>query len=194
MLSTLYIVRHATPDLTQAVDYKIPPGPDLTAIGREQAREAGLYLANCAVERVYTSPLQRAYQTAGAIAAQTRLLQIVDDRLAEHRGDETRDDVKKRVAAFLHDVIHDDARVVACASHGSPVRMMLETLAPKIDLKPFETQVGNPSVPAGIWRASKVEGGWLLDYVFEPSQLPWDNRKDNRPLIEKIGHAIRRLL
>jgi broad specificity phosphatase PhoE len=194
MLTTLYIIRHATPDREAKIAYDVPPGPDLTEIGRAQAREAALYLSNCRLERIYTSPLQRALQTAGIVAAHCGMLQMVDDRLAEHRHGEAREDVAKRVANFIDSLDDTAASVVAFASHGSPIRASLLHLDPKIDLGKYETTVGNPTVPAGIWRATRVPSGWELEYVFEPTVGDWDRRKDNRPLTERIGEFVRRLL
>ncbi|HYN90102.1 MAG TPA: phosphoglycerate mutase family protein, partial [Ardenticatenaceae bacterium] len=62
---TVFMVRHATPDWNRRdIRYDIPPGPDLTAKGREEAYQAGLYLKPYRIDVIYASPMARATQTA----------------------------------------------------------------------------------------------------------------------------------
>ena len=178
MITTLHIVRHATPDRNSTLNYKVPPGPGLTDVGQKQAHVAALYLANCDLQHVVVSPLLRALQTGSQIALHNKVMYTIDDRLAEHRDDESRDDVARRIRQCLDSLDHLEFERVAVTSHGSPIRAMLVHLSDGlIDLAPYETAVGNPSVPAGIWCATRCGPRWSLEYVFEPNIGDWDRRK-----------------
>ncbi len=59
------------------------PGVALTERGKEQAKEAGAFLATQRIDVIYCSPLQRTQQTAQAIAQATGAQIITDDRLRE---------------------------------------------------------------------------------------------------------------
>jgi broad specificity phosphatase PhoE len=75
-VTLVYLVQHA--------DKQRSPGdPGLTQHGREQATRTGRWLAGQDITALWTSPLRRAQQTAGHIAAATRLTAHRDARLAE---------------------------------------------------------------------------------------------------------------
>ncbi|MFA6039315.1 MAG: class I tRNA ligase family protein [Candidatus Peribacteraceae bacterium] len=59
------------------------PGTDLTAAGKKQAKEAGLFLKEQDVAVIYCSPLARTRQTAKIIAKATGAPIVVDERLKE---------------------------------------------------------------------------------------------------------------
>jgi len=61
----------------------VAPGVELTKRGEEQAAEAGSFLAERTVDVIYASPMQRAQQTAAAIAKATGATIITDERLME---------------------------------------------------------------------------------------------------------------
>lgn len=56
---------------------------ELSAVGRDQARAAGIAIAECRPDLIRASDLQRAYATAEAIAAGTGLAIQADERLRE---------------------------------------------------------------------------------------------------------------
>ena len=71
MSTTFHLVRHGE---TDAVDHTLcgrMPGVGLNSTGREQARAAGRRLAGLRPLRIFTSPLERARETAGIIAGDT---------------------------------------------------------------------------------------------------------------------------
>jgi broad specificity phosphatase PhoE len=80
-VTDVLLVRHAQQD----VDFHTAPtgeiaDPPLTAHGRQQARLLGEALSTLKVDTVFTSPLRRARETAGAIAGQHRLeAEVLDD-------------------------------------------------------------------------------------------------------------------
>lgn len=121
----------------------------LSPLGREQAAALGRGFATAPVRRVLSSPLQRARDTAAAIAAGHELDVEIDERLIEldygrwdglplaevssadwaawrsdpefaPPGGERLSDVAARVDAFCADVLTDD--LVVAVSHVSPIK------------------------------------------------------------------------
>ena len=78
----LYLVRHAQSQGNTGDDLTTGD-PELTEVGREQARRLGERFARQRVEVIYASPLARARQTAQPIAAATGQAVRIDDGLAE---------------------------------------------------------------------------------------------------------------
>lgn len=84
MVSRLHLVRHAENRANtlrvfscRHVDYS------LTAKGVVQARQTGAYLKKTSVDRIYSSPLKRAVETAEIIADQVNLTVDVVESLTE---------------------------------------------------------------------------------------------------------------
>ena len=93
---TLFLVRHGESEMNVAntLSYKLADGP-LTANGLRQARRVAQRLANHQLDCIYTSPLQRARQTAHCIAEQSgapilviEALREIDCGILDGRGDE----------------------------------------------------------------------------------------------------------
>jgi broad specificity phosphatase PhoE len=75
--------RHALVENPRMVVYGRLPGFPLAAHGREEAEQLGKLLASAPVTVVYASPLERAVQTAKALAAPHGLEVRTDERLLE---------------------------------------------------------------------------------------------------------------
>lgn len=172
MLNEIHIVRHAAPQQGTNIPYDRVPGPPLAELGRGEARAAALYLSHCGLQKLYTSPLDRAMQTAAIIAEETGLACETVEDIREMRNDEPFERVRERMKAFLARLEADPAGAVAFVSHGSPVRAMLQLLSSdKIDLGPYNFHGGNPLPTAGIWRATRDGAAWKLELIFEPARV-----------------------
>jgi broad specificity phosphatase PhoE/ribonuclease HI len=78
------LLRHGQTELSAQRRYSGRGNPALTDVGRRQAGAAARYLAERGgIAAVYSSPLQRAYDTAAAAAKALRLDVTVDDGLIE---------------------------------------------------------------------------------------------------------------
>jgi 2,3-bisphosphoglycerate-dependent phosphoglycerate mutase len=166
-----YLVRHAEPEKGTGIRYDVPPGPPLSARGREEAQKAAAFLADKGIKRLFCSPLVRARDTAGIIGHILRLQPIPDDRLAEHRSDETFEAVIARVQAFweMHAVESDGP--LALVTHGSPIRALLTLLGNgRLDWSRYQFPDNNIVPMAGIWRVERGAGEWKLELVFAPSE------------------------
>ncbi len=71
-LATLYLVRHAETDLNAQKVFQGHLDPELSPLGREQAKRLAERLKGVKIDAFYSSDLLRAYQTASAIAAKHR--------------------------------------------------------------------------------------------------------------------------
>ena len=78
-----HLIRHGEVHNPDHVVYADLPGFVLSAKGREQARTVGRHLAGSPLERIVSSPLERARETSEFIAAATGATVEVDDRLLE---------------------------------------------------------------------------------------------------------------
>ena len=173
---TVYLIRHAQPtnlgDTT--LRYDIPPGPPLSTDGRAQAAMAADFLANHPPTIIYTSPLDRAWQTAQIIATRLGVPLAIDERLAEHRREEKAEEVAARMDAFWHERVTTAAPgCVALVSHGSPIKLMLTPLGQvwTADPERYKFDYGNIVPHAGIWRARCVSANshpcqWELALIF----------------------------
>ncbi|TRM96495.1 phosphoglycerate mutase, partial [Sulfolobus sp. F1] len=83
-MTTIVFVRHglSTSNVNKILSHDSNSYP-LTEEGVNQVKEASKELAKLKIEKIYTSPVLRAYQTALIIAETIGLLPIVDERLRE---------------------------------------------------------------------------------------------------------------
>src|SRR5213080_1706261 len=82
-MATVVGFRHGMVENPNGVIYARLPGFPLAAAGLEQAERLGKLLATAPVSAVYASPLDRAMQTARALAEPHGLDVIPDERLIE---------------------------------------------------------------------------------------------------------------
>lgn len=83
MANLIHLVRHGEVDNPKHVVYGRLPGYGLSERGLEQAQDAARYLASPPIVAVWSSPLERAIETAYEIARRHQLPVKVDDALTE---------------------------------------------------------------------------------------------------------------
>ena len=82
-MAIFYLVRHGSNDvLGKALAARLP-NVNLNAQGREEARRTAEALRNKGITRVISSPLERAYQTAGALAERIGVKVEIDEDMHE---------------------------------------------------------------------------------------------------------------
>jgi len=87
-MTIIYLVRHGKTDLIRKMLCGNLPGIPLNEEGRNQAAKTGAYLSTLPIKAIYSSPIQRALETAGIIGKATGLEVISVDFLREiHFGD-----------------------------------------------------------------------------------------------------------
>lgn len=99
MKAVVHLVRHGKVENPKGVIYGRLPGYNLSELGREQANAAARHLAGRQLRAVWASPLERAQETAAAIASPHGLEVVTDDRLIE--SDTTLEGVGRSVLALL---------------------------------------------------------------------------------------------
>jgi broad specificity phosphatase PhoE len=174
---TVYLVRHATPDLTRTdLVYYLPPGPPLTTIGEHEATELGRFLCRGGVRRIWTSPLERARRTAKLAAKACAAEVVTDVRLTEMQPGETHDDVDAR-ARPVWDVAVQTAAAQgpqALVAHGGVITALLLALgvAPTtLEQLGRRFDSGNPLPPGGAWEVTGPDatGAVTARLAFVPS-------------------------
>lgn len=83
MASLVHLIRHGEVENPQDVVYATLPGYGLSDRGRSQAAQAARHLGSQPVVAVWTSPLERAMETASVVARRFGLPIRVDEDLAE---------------------------------------------------------------------------------------------------------------
>ena len=105
LTATIHLVRHGEVENPKGVIYGRLPGYNLSERGEKQADEAGRYLSERALGAIWASPLERAQETAAAIAAFHPSLEVVTDhRLIE--SETTLEGVGKTLWALLRSPKH----------------------------------------------------------------------------------------
>ncbi len=79
----LLLIRHALPEHVENPDGE-PADPPLSELGRVQARRLTEWLAREKIDRLYTSPMARAVQTAEPLAERLNLAPEMADGVAEY--------------------------------------------------------------------------------------------------------------
>ncbi|GIU92904.1 MAG: phosphoglycerate mutase [Acidimicrobiia bacterium] len=83
MVRLVHLVRHGEVENPRHLVYASLPGFHLSELGRTQAEETASYLSSRTVAAVWSSPLERAVETAEVIARRHGLEVGVDERLGE---------------------------------------------------------------------------------------------------------------
>lgn len=83
MTTRILLIRHGRTPTTGQVLPGRAPGLHLSEVGRGQAREIAKKLSGEDIAAVYSSPLERARETAAPLAAVCRREVLVDERLTE---------------------------------------------------------------------------------------------------------------
>ncbi|MBK9178164.1 MAG: histidine phosphatase family protein [Acidimicrobiales bacterium] len=80
----LLLIRHALPIRVEHDEGGPPADPELSEVGRDQALHLAAWLRDERIDAVFSSPMQRARETAAPLAAAHGLEVVVDDELAEY--------------------------------------------------------------------------------------------------------------
>ncbi len=78
----LFLVRHAEP--VRVVNSDGPADPELTSAGNEQAERLAAWLVHDSIDRVMSSPMLRARETAAPLATRLGLEVVIEPRISEY--------------------------------------------------------------------------------------------------------------
>jgi probable phosphoglycerate mutase len=121
----LYLVRHGLPDYRDGQPADEPAGPPLSGIGRVQVGQVCRVLANRSIERIHTSPLARARDTANLIARRLHSPLVIDLDLKEWHRTEDLCKVSMRSERWLKNWLVASERCAAVVGHASPLLALL---------------------------------------------------------------------
>lgn len=86
METTIYLMRHGEVHNPKGILYGRLPGFYLSDVGEKQVHAAGRWLADKSLSTIYSSPMERAQQTANIVAGYLHQIELqVDQRLIEVR-------------------------------------------------------------------------------------------------------------
>jgi broad specificity phosphatase PhoE len=177
-MTKIYLVRHASPDLTlKDIPYDIHPGPPLSPKGEKESEALAEFLKAQGIVKLYYSPFARSARTAQIISARSEILCVEEKRLAEGRGvDEMGDKVTERMSFVFKDIARESALIgpIGLVSHGGPIALLLLALGIEQDkLSVFKKKFdgSNPLPPAGVWAAewNEEDKTWDLKLAFTPA-------------------------
>ena len=130
-------------------------GDRLTALGSEQARAAGLGLAEHGVTQLWTSPMRRARETAGAIGTALGLEPVTLPHIDELRDGESFEDLVARVRQLKAELATiEPGELPLLVGHGIFIRFFLLDAVLGDEFK--------PPMAAGIWNLGSHNCGLSL--------------------------------
>jgi 2,3-bisphosphoglycerate-dependent phosphoglycerate mutase len=170
LITDMYLVRHGQPQQNPSIPYNTPPGPDLSEHGRNEARQAAVFLSNKSIEHMFVSPFARTTQTAETILETLDLPITFTSLIQEHGPAENFERVRERVRELLDGAEDSPLTRIALVTHGSPIRAVLMELSKdKIDLTKHVYSGGNPAPTCGIWHIQRLdEHTRRFELVFKP--------------------------
>jgi len=165
----LLLIRHGLP-VRLRTDDGTPADPPLADLGRQQARRVGEWLAREPIDRIYSSPLRRARQTASPLAQKTGLEVELEARVSEFDADadeyipleELKRSDPERWRAFM---------IGGYAEHGD-----FETFAANVVAGLEEIVAGNPGRRIAVFCHGGVINAWATNLLGIPPRLFLDAR------------------
>jgi probable phosphoglycerate mutase len=99
-VTTFYLIRHGANDLVGKAVAGWTPGVHLNLEGQRQAADLAAAIGNVPFDRLYSSPLERARETAEPLAQRLRLPVLIADAIGELR-------FGQWTGKLLHDLAQD---------------------------------------------------------------------------------------
>lgn len=147
----------------------------MSDLGKQEAQQAGEFLADQGLSQLFTSPLVRCILTAQIVAEIAHASYTILPELIELQPNEGEEAVRTRVNIAFEAACQAiyDGGAVGLVSHGGPIGVLLGTLGMESQVlvkwkAKFDTS--NPLPPAGIWRAERQSPDhlWALELVYTP--------------------------
>lgn len=180
----IHFVRHGEVENPSHIRYGRLHGYHLSAMGRKQAEQSGQYFLHRPIKHIYSSPLERAQQTASLlglalpyvpISLDARLLEIkTPPKYEGHTRNldfhypfdaspeaETEAQVVQRLRSFIEERVAQHAgQEIIAVSHGDPIALLINASL----YKTYDPQ-GDP-YPAFASVTSFVFEGWALSTMW----------------------------
>ena len=203
----LYIIRHGKTDMNAKMLMQGRSNHPLNEMGFAQADEAAERFAEMGVkiDKVYTSPLIRAVQTAERIAPDAEI--VVDDRLIEMdygpyegmdlrnpapevidffmdfvnvpapEGMEPLPDIVKRLGEFLKDIVREaESKNILISTHAIAMKGALEYLTPDSKGSYWAKNIGN----CDICTSEVKNGKFSVPVCMDDGRNRWEGAEQKR--------------
>lgn len=203
----LYIIRHGKTDMNAKMLMQGRSNHPLNEMGFAQADEAAERFAEMGVkiDKVYTSPLIRAVQTAERIAPDAEI--VVDDRLIEMdygpyegmdlrnpapevidffmdfvnvpapEGMEPLPDIVKRLGEFLKDIVREaEIKNILISTHAIAMKGALEYLTPDSKGSYWAKNIGN----CDIYTSEVKNGKFSVPVCMDDGRNRWEGAEQKR--------------
>ena len=197
----LYIIRHGKTEMNAKMLMQGRSDHPLNEAGIAQAEEAAERFAEMGVkiDKIYTSPLRRAVQTAKKIAPHAEI--VVDERLIEmdygpYEGMDLRNPapevisffmdfvnvpapegmeplpaIVKRLGAFLKDIVREaESKNVLISTHAIAMKGALEFLTPESKGSYWAKNIGN----CDIYVSRVTDGKFSVPVIIEDGKERWE--------------------
>lgn len=165
----IYLIRHGQPEVAQYAGF---PGPELGALGHQQALAIRDFLTDCNINRVLCSDYTRALQTAQPfLAAHPALPWSIAPALRERENEtETHESLVQRVQHWFANALPQfQHQNIALFGHCGSVNMILDHVDPEQTLLhyPYTDKYGCHTPTGGVWAlelngAGHVQGELVL--------------------------------
>ena len=203
----LYIIRHGKTDMNAKMLMQGRSNHPLNEMGFAQADEAAERFAEMGlkIDKVYTSPLIRAVQTAERIAPDAEI--VVDDRLIEMdygpyegmdlrnpapevidffmdfvnvpapEGMEPLPDIVKRLGEFLKDIVREaEIKNILISTHAIAMKGALEYLTPDSKGSYWAKNIGN----CDIYTSEVKNGKFSVPVCMDDGRNRWEGAEQKR--------------
>ena len=188
----VYIIRHGKTEMNAKMLMQGRSNHPLNEMGFAQADEAAERFAEMGVkiDKVYTSPLIRAVQTAERIAPDAEI--VVDDRLIEMdygpyegmdlrnpapEGMEPLPDIVKRLGEFLKDIVREaEIKNILISTHAIAMKGALEYLTPESRGSYWAKNIGN----CDIYASEVKNGKFSVPVCVDDGRNRWEGAEQKR--------------
>jgi broad specificity phosphatase PhoE len=194
MTTTIYLIRHGEVYNPDKILYGRLPNFGLSEKGKKQLQKTAEFLKNSDISKIYSSPLQRALESAGIIKNELKLPEIcITEEIIEvgtsYQGrkfasfdglqsevylkplsptDETIGQIAERMHIFMNELLQQHAgEQIAIVSHGDPI-MILKTALQKKKLT-FEIFKTNDYIKHGeVYQVIAEDNNLSIKNIFKP--------------------------
>ena len=156
--TSIYILRHATPERTDAPNRERP----LSELGRAQAKALVPVLSQLDIGSIYISPFLRTRQTVSPFAASAGIEICEREDLRESTSDESIPDVRDRLIGAIDQILagHPQENGLIC-THGGCTWATIYQFNSSFDYEDYKT-IRTPD----LFRIAVSDGRMTLDTTF----------------------------
>jgi broad specificity phosphatase PhoE len=167
---TIYFLRHGEVYNPAGVMYYRLPAFFLSDHGQEEVLQAARFMEDVPLDRIYHSPMERAWQTALILNGDRGDPFECEVLLNEFDKEETLEELMQRVTALWTQLCESADTTIMCVSHRETIRALLLHLAGEEVVAVIDDLDHTPLPTAGIYRVTTTVPV-QIDSVFTPEAV-----------------------